>query len=228
MKNKYCLPIIKKTTKEVLRIINNNLTKYSYFEVWLDYIDDFELEFIQKLSEKLGKKLILLFRRQGLASIKMDLEKRFRIISSLQNSRCLLDLDIGTQKQEVDYMNTHQLKLKTILSYHNYQATPPQEELIKILDDMFKNNATIYKLSTFCESSDDAVRLLNILLVLRNKKLKHIILGMGKHGVITRIFGTLWGNEMIFAPSSLKDKSAPGQLTKGELEEIFRIIKSAN
>ena len=45
---------------------------------------------------------------------------------------------------------------------------------------------------------------------------------MGEFGTITRIFGTLWGNEMIYAPKEKKNASAPGQLTKIQLETIFK------
>lgn len=225
MKNNYCLPIIKKTSKEVLRTININYSKYGYFEVWLDYIGDLSFELLKKLKKKPGKRLILLFRRQNLEPVKLEMEKRLQIIESLKNSSCMLDLDISTQKQEIEYIKAKALKIKLILSYHNYQSTPTESEIEKILNYMSENNATVFKISTFCQSKSDAVRLLQTLLLLKEKKLRHIVLGMGKEGVITRVFGTLWGNEVIFAPMSLKEKSAPGQLTKGELESVFQVLK---
>lgn len=49
---------------------------------------------------------------------------------------------------------------------------------------------------------------------------------MGEFGIITRIFGTIWGNEMIFAPKSIEGASAPGQLTKKQLEDIFKALEN--
>ena len=47
---------------------------------------------------------------------------------------------------------------------------------------------------------------------------------MGEKGFITRIFGTIWGNEITFAPKTLAEKSASGQLTKKQMEDVFSKI----
>ena len=76
MKQKYCLPIIKSKTEEVLKIISGNQNSYDFFEIWLDYIKDLNLAFIEKLRKELNGKLIFLFRRQNLETPKMDFKKR--------------------------------------------------------------------------------------------------------------------------------------------------------
>jgi 3-dehydroquinate dehydratase len=75
-----------------------------------------------------------------------------------------------------------------------------------------------------CENELDAVRLLELLLELKQKGLSYIILGGGEFGKITRIFGTLWGNQMIFAPKIQAEQSDVGQLTRDELEIIFKAL----
>jgi len=44
---------------------------------------------------------------------------------------------------------------------------------------------------------------------------------MGEFGIITRVEGILLNNEMVFAPLNKNESSAPGQLTRNELESIF-------
>lgn len=225
MNKKYCLPIIKSKKKEVLEVIHSNIADYSYFEIWLDYIDDLDETFIKELMELLQEKLILLFRRQNLEKVKMELEKRIRVISLLENSESLVDLDVFDQKDELEHIKNTQLEVKTIVSYHNYEKTPESEKLKEILDTMNKYKPTIYKVATMCTKEIDALRLLQFLLELKERNLKYIVLGMGKFGMITRIFGTLWGNEMIFAPRVAIGQSAPGQLTREQLEAIFIELK---
>lgn len=75
MKIKYCLPIVKTNKKTVLKIIEGN-QDYDFFEIWLDYIEDLDFDFLKKLIHKHDGKLIFLFRRMNLENIKMDLEKR--------------------------------------------------------------------------------------------------------------------------------------------------------
>jgi 3-dehydroquinate dehydratase len=48
---------------------------------------------------------------------------------------------------------------------------------------------------------------------------------MGEHGLVTRIFGTLWGNPIVFAPVTSSHASAPGQLTREEFAEIFALLE---
>ena len=103
--------------------------------------------------------------------------------------------------------------------------TPEDNKLREIIDIMDEYRPTVYKIATMCTNERDALRLLQLLLELKKRNLKYILLGMGKSGVITRIFGTLWGNEMIFAPRVSIEQSAPGQLTRNQLENIFKELK---
>lgn len=223
MKQKYCLPILKTKTTEVLKVISKNKTSYDFFEVWLDYIEDLNLDFIKDLNKKFRGKLIFLFRRQSLETPKMDSKKRKDIIDTISKTNCFLDLDISQKKELVFLKKNSQTKL--VLSYHNYNETPDDEELKEIISLMKKTSPDIYKISTFCKSDLDAIRLIDLLTKLKEDNLKCIILGMGQRGIITRIAGALLGNEINFAPLSLGDRSASGQLTKPQLENILKKIR---
>lgn len=226
MKINYCLPIIKQTKEEVLDIIEKNKQEYDYIEIWLDYIADVDDMFVKQLVTELQGKLILLFRRQMLETIRMDVQKRKNIILLLENSDVMLDLDIKTQQKELDFVKEHTHNVKLITSYHNYEETPATEELNTITAEMESYKPAIYKISTMCQTENDAVTLLQTLLTLKQQEKKYIVLGMSTKGSVTRIFGTLWGNEMIFAPKEKNEISAPGQLTKGELENIFTSLRA--
>lgn len=223
MKINYCLPIIKKDKRDIFEIIEKNISEYRYFEVWLDYVSDFDETFITNLITLLQERLIVLFRRQNLEPMIMNQQQRLETILLLSNSPAFVDLDIS-QIEELKYITKNAKHTKLILSYHNYKITPSEQNLQRLLVAMKKYNPQMYKLATFCQSQNDAVRLLQLQQTLKAQNTKHIILGMGKFGTITRVFGTLWGNEMIFSPKTLDEKSADGQLTKLELEKIFEIL----
>ena len=241
MKVKYCLPIIKSKTDEVLKIISENQNSYDFFEVWLDYIENLDEKFMKQLPTKFHDldKMIFLFRRQNLETPVMDFKKRKKIIDTILestnpiNSRSrsycpFIDLDIS-QKEELEYLEKSRPGVKLILSYHNYKNTPNNKGLIEIIESMGKHNPMIYKLSTFCNTENDALRLISILLELKEKNKKFVVLGMGKYGEMTRIQGTELGNEMVFAPLSVDEKSAEGQLTLDEYRKIFEAVaKSIN
>lgn len=223
MQINYCLPIIKKDKNEILEIIEKNISEYQFFEVWLDYVENLDEAFIMKITNMLQDKLIVLFRRQDFESVTMSVEERFNYISLISNSESFLDLDIS-QKNELDHIVKNGMSIKLIVSYHNYSETPPSDDLSEILDKMKEYKPEIYKISTLCQNRHDALRLLKIQTRLKEQNKKHIVLGMGEFGTITRVYGTLWGNELIFAPKTIEENSAPGQLTKSELEKIFEIL----
>lgn len=221
MKIDYCLPITKEKKSDVINVINTNLTQYSFFEVWLDYIEDLDTQFIQKIIEMQKNKLIFLFRRQRLENMHMPLLQRKEIIRLLAGKNAFLDLDITTQKEELSYIKENNLPLSLITSFHDYDTTPGNEKLQEIITTMTTYNPKIYKIATYCKTPQDTIQLLSLLLQLKEQHIRCIMLGMGKHGAITRIFGPLWGNEMVFAPVEKKDETAPNMLTKKQLETIF-------
>lgn len=214
----YCLPIIKNKKADVLTTIEQNEKEYQFFEVWLDYIKNFDEAFLTQLINLLGEKLIVVFRRQHLEKPMMDQQKRLTMLALLKNADAIVDLDIS-QAEELKTTNNNLL-----LSYHNYDNTPSNDALQKIITTMEQYHPTIYKIATMCQTEQDALRLLELQQALKQQNKKHIVLGMGEYGTITRIFGTLWGNEMIFAPKEKSEASAPGQLTKEQLEKILKRI----
>lgn len=227
---KYCLPIIKTTKQEVLQALNTK--GYDFYEVWLDYIKDLDEKFVVSLAKKFKGKMIFVFRRQNLEPTKLTTDRKQDLISLLSKFGVFLDLDFLTQQEELDFLRQKNSKMnkffsskiKLILSYHNYKETPSLNYLENLIDKMVRYKPDIFKVSTFCQREEDSLNLLNLLFKLKEQRLKYIVLGMGQKGLITRIFGTLWGNEMIFAPKEKDEQSAPGQLTKDELKSIFDIL----
>ncbi len=222
MKINYCLPIISASKDEVVKTINAGMEDYRYFEVWLDYVEGADAAFVRELTGMLGDRLIVLFRRQNLEQPVMDSGKRSGILKQLSGTPVLVDLDISAQKEALEQVKSQGLSANLIASYHNYEQTPDTLQLREIVATMEAYRPAVYKLSTLCRSKEDAVRLMSLLLELKTKGVRFVVSGMGEYGAVTRIFGTLWGNDMVFAPRSKDGRSAPGQLTRQQLETIFK------
>ncbi len=224
MESNYCLPIIAGTKETVIQKISDHFSDYSYFEIWLDYISDLDTDFIDYLISNYEERIIFLFRRQNLEDIKMSLDQREKIMWQVANSKAFLDLDFLTQKDELSYLKEKNLKLNLILSFHDYEKTPGFPQMIDIVREMEDYHPSIYKFSCFCNDDKDGLKLLNLLMTLKEDGKKYIVLGMGQRGTLTRVAGALWGNQMNFVPIRKDEVSAPGQLTKEELEEVLKIL----
>lgn len=223
-KQQFCIPIIKSSKSEVLSTIEQNENTYQFFEIWLDYIEDLDVRFVTDLEKKLKDKLIILFRRQNLEKPHMKEPLKSDILKALNKSKVSVDFDIKSQLKDVQTVTKQKLVLQLILSYHNYKKTPTDAVLKNLLKQMQKYNPHIYKISAFCNSDNDAIRLLQILVSLKQKNRNCIILGMGNNGIYTRVCGMFLGNEFSFAPNTIEEASAPGQLTRTELQEIAKIL----
>lgn len=222
--NKYCLPIVKRTQAEVQATIQANLSTYRFFEVWLDYITDIDVGFAASLVGTYPHRLIIVTRRQNFEQTKISAQKRFDILRTLSRKQVLVDLDISSQVEEITGLQADRVALKTILSYHNYNLTPSDTELRSITARIGGWGAHITKVATFCTIQRDALRLLSLLIDLREAGRRCIVLGMGKHGVITRVFGAQWGNEVAFAPLETTQRSAPGQISLDKLDSIMQAL----
>lgn len=222
MKIKYCLPIIKNSKEEILEYVKKYRDEYQYLEIWLDPIKDLDNAFVDRLIYMLQDQLILLFHREEKIKTRLSPEKKKEILTLLEKEKTFIDLDLS-ETEELNYLQELN-KVRTIISYHNYKETPV--DLAEIIKRMDSFHPTMYKIATKCKNETDALKLLLLQQNLRLQNKKHIVLGMEKFGTITRVFGTLWGNEMIYAPQTKKEASAPGQLTKAQLEEIFLILNS--
>jgi len=223
-KIKYCLPIIVEKLSEAKDLIKAQKEDYDYFELWLDYLTDYNRDEIKTLCQELGSRLLLLFRRQQLDPIEMPLEERLSVMQIASECGVYVDLDIRIQSTELE--NLTGIKSNIILSYHNYNETPSDDSLQMILQKMRVYSPAIYKFSCFCQNRGDALRLLKLQRELEIGGYHGLVFGMGEKGVITRVFAPLWGAEMVFAPQTRGKASAVGQLSKDELEVIFAIINA--
>lgn len=223
---KYALPITLPRSVEVLRTIDQQYKHYGFFEVWLDYIEDLDDALLGHLVMLYPGQIIAIFRRRDDAPARLSFERRIALMRELTGRNALLDLDVTLQSRELAELAPERDRIKLIASFHDYEKTPSLAELEEIVRMMEQHSPTVRKISTYCRSEGDAVRLLSLGLSLREQAKEHIVLGMGRHGIPTRIFGTLWGNKMIFAPFDRAQASAPGQLTRQQLESIIREITS--
>ena len=222
---RYCLPIVTAEPARAVKIVDENCSRFEYFEFWLDYLEDGALRLVEEMSFRLGEKAIFLLRRHKLENIRMPLEKRYRLIEAVADTNSYLDLDVNSQAQEIDFIRSQKLSPALLLSYHNYEATPDLPLLREILERMASLEGRIFKLATFCNTREDALSLLTLTLELCAEGERFIVLGMGTHGQVTRVFGGLWGNQLTYAPLDAAGATAPGQLTRDQFDLIYSQLK---
>jgi 3-dehydroquinate dehydratase-1 len=134
-------------------------------------------------------------------------------------------VDIETESEAAELTLVHQEAqlsgTKVIISYHNFQKTPTEEELHRIVDTCANQGADVIKVACMVNTPADNARLLG----LYNRKEKMIAIGMGPEGTISRIVAPLLGAAFTFAAPDEGEATAPGQLKIRELKEIITSIQ---
>lgn len=114
-----------------------------------------------------------------------------------------------------------------IMSSHDFQKTPPFEELTKRLLAMKKRGADVAKLACMPQCADDVLTLLRATAHVKSLYPDEplITMSMGHLGVVSRISGEIFGSAMTFGAA--RKASAPGQLEVSALQHILQVLHGA-
>jgi 3-dehydroquinate dehydratase-1 len=110
--------------------------------------------------------------------------------------------------------------VRTILSFHDFQATPPNAELLAAIILAQRFGADIAKIAVMPQTAHDVLRLLEVTLEARQRfpRLALCTMSMGRLGVLSRLAGFLFGSDMAFAVG--QEASAPGQIPIAEARAL--------
>lgn len=192
--------------------------KEDLVEVRADLLD-FTVEQFKYLMQE-GSEIVFTCRRS--AFTEEYREELYRLAIECRVKYVDMDFDTDRHLIEKFKMKAGNSGTQLILSVHDYEKTPSPEELKNQLYKLYDAGADIAKLACMVNNDDD---LMNLISLYREPGRK-IILGMGEKGILTRVAALFMGAEFTFAFPEGGEKTAPGQLTKRDFEEILRIMKS--
>jgi 3-dehydroquinate dehydratase/shikimate dehydrogenase len=110
--------------------------------------------------------------------------------------------------------------VKTIISNHNLESTPPLRELKEVLRKISKYRPDICKIVTSAKSLKDNLVTLGFLQE-ASRELKLVCFAMGEQGKISRIVCPIFGSFFTIASLEKGAETAPGQLTIDDLRTIY-------
>jgi 3-dehydroquinate dehydratase I len=236
---KIIVPIVGKTEQELVNEAEF-LTQIDFDMVeWradhFQYVDDIEKvkQTANKLHSIIGNKPILFTFRTANeggvypASVEfyIDLNKQM-IKSGLID---LVDIEVFTGDKYVEEIVelAHQNKVFVIASNHDFEKTPPKDEIVARLRKMQDLGVDIPKIAVMPRSREDVITLLAATAEMKDKyACKPLItMSMAGQGAISRIAGGTFGSDLTFGAA--KKASAPGQLDVQELRHILNVLDSS-
>jgi 3-dehydroquinate dehydratase-1 len=107
---------------------------------------------------------------------------------------------------------SHEHNVRVILSAHDFQNTPANDDMLEKISTMNRLGADVAKIAVMPRTATDVLRLMQVTLEARKcfPRLALCTMSMGSIGAISRVAGFLFGSDMSFAVG--QTASAPGQI----------------
>lgn len=111
-----------------------------------------------------------------------------------------------------------------ILSYHDFERTPPADRIAAVLAEARERGAVIAKIAVTAHCPKDVLALLDAACEARRgpMAIPVIAIAMGVAGAISRIIGPLFGSDVSFAVGTAA--SAPGQMPVADLRRAWEAL----
>ncbi|GAB6066409.1 type I 3-dehydroquinate dehydratase [Aquifex pyrophilus] len=188
-------------------------------ELRVDQFSDTSVDYVkEKLLEakELGFKTILTVRipEEGGKEVK-NREEIFEKLAPLSD---YTDVELSQRSLIVKLHTLLDGKGKLIISYHNFELTPPNWIIREVLREGYRFGG-IPKIAVKANSYEDVARLLCIARQVEGEK---IVIAMGDYGRVSRIAGYIFGSVITYA--SLGKSFAPGQIPLEEMVKLKELL----
>jgi 3-dehydroquinate dehydratase type I len=221
---KICIPIVEATVEKALIAIKKVNRWADLIELRIDYLKRMNLA---PLLENRRKPLIVTLRRKEEGG-KYKGEERKRL-SVLQEAIDLgadyIDVELATERSFLQSLIRNKGATQVILSFHDFQGTPSLKELQRLCGQMIRLDADVVKIVSFARSWEDNLIILSLIPYAKKRRQKIVAFCMGEKGKMSRIFSPFLGAAWTYASLNRSMASASGQLTVGEMREIWKVLK---
>ena len=193
-------------------------------ELRLDGFSDFaDWIRIGNQIEARGKPVVVTLRlkNEGGKWEKGDRE-RWPLLESAIRNFSGVDVEVRSELAPAVSELCHQLQKLCIFSFHDFQTTPPREELESLLATAERLGG-VGKIAAAAQTLEDVEVLRSLLRERRDFPI--CIIGMGAHGRETRLSFPLEGS--CFTYGYLDTPGAPGQFSSQELMNHFQTVRRA-
>ena len=239
---KICVPLVASQLADILQQAQVALAlKCDLVEWRLDHfhaVADREqvLAVAKELRELLGQTpLLVTFRTLAEGGVREFSEAAyFQLYEALIQSGTIDLLDVEVFLPEAEVKATvalaHKHQVAVIMCNHDFDATPPYEELVRRLQLMAERGGDICKLAVMPQTSSDVLTLLQA----TNDEAKKpnarplSTMAMGSLGLVSRLSGEVFGSAVTFGSGSGSESSAPGQIPVPVLQQALALFHSAD
>src|ERR1051325_4653195 len=197
----------------------------TFLEFRLDFLDRPHqgAEAIGRFLEEFPDCLLLATcrRHQNHGKFNGSIEEQLAVLDlAVRHGVHAIDVEIETAEVAQDRLGQFRGRTQVIVSYHNFEATPPMDTVI---NRVMKVQADAYKVVTTARKPSDNVRVLAAAKALPKHRL--VVLAMGELGFPTRVLSPVFGGVYTYAAPICADGTAAGQVSARYLRHLYRVEK---
>lgn len=233
-----CTPLTGRNKDELMNELGIILPKKPDVIEWrADFLEKLRdkkevLSILKQIKEISGLPVLFTIRSQkeGGQAISLNEEEKVSLLAEVCRAGAdLIDYEVSN---EADYIRelrqiSEEWGTGLVLSYHNFNSTPSQEDILQKLFQARFFGADIAKAAVMPQTREDVIRLLDATAAAdRTLDIPVVTMSMGILGMPSRMMGWLYGSAMTFAVGS--ESSAPGQIPIESLRQAIRIAKGEN
>ncbi len=246
---KICVPVIEKTDEAILKAAAEAVQSSADLVEWrcdhYDKVHDLDqvTALLKKMRQVLGEMPLLFTYRTkaegGAAETEISLEGYEELNQAAIRSGSVDVIDMELRMgQAMAKSLSREIQKKTarteafspcylLISNHDFQKTPDQEELLSRYKTMESWGADLLKIAVMPQSEEDVLTLLAACHQASKSSSRPVIaISMGSLGLESRICGEAFGSAMTFG--CLEKASAPGQMNAEQLRMLLETIHKAH
>jgi len=210
-------------------IVGDDLEMVKRFEPFVELLEvriDLIGDGWQEVAARLEKPWIACNRSVGEGGgWKGDETRRVEeLLRAMELGADLVDIDLGTENLG-EVTGLIKRKAKCILSFHQFERTLPLLELKGLVHRELEAGADVCKVITTAEKFQDNLTALQ--LITEFPRTRVVSFAMGPLGVVSRILCPLVGGDFTYASLGEGRESASGQMTVGEMRQVYGMWKGA-
>ena len=214
------LPVDDKNLEETLKMAKEK--PIDIIELRIDKFESYDTNYIlekAKLVKDYGFTLLSTVRSKEEGGAELSDEERLNIFQEVIPVSDIVDVELLSESinREVIDIVKKEGKL-SLVSYHDFEKTPSEEEIQSIIDKGASLSADIIKYAFSVKSSEDVGRILSV--TYRNRDKNLVAIGMGELGKLTRVAGFFFGS--LISYTFIGKSFAPGQIEVDKLVEEMR------
>ncbi len=187
----------------------------------------------RELRRQAGSIPILLTRRsrrEGGEAITLSEDEVFDLYEAVARAGCadLLDVEIASEMEDITRAHrlAGELDLGLVLSFHDFQRTPPQAQLLEKFREAHRLGASVAKIALMPQRMEDVHAVLGATLAAsRELPIPVVSMAMGPMGAVTRLCGGVFGSALTFAVGAAS--SAPGQMPINDVRAGLAVLQRA-